>query len=78
LVNSSAFAGLLVTVAQIVIAVCMLAPEGPLAYRYTTLLQHDSFWFMNIVDRGYETTVPPMDHRTIAPIEHRAHRAHSL
>jgi hypothetical protein len=58
-------AGLLVTVAQIVIAVCLLAPEGPLAYRYTTLLQHDSFWFTNIVDRGYQTTVPPINHKVM-------------
>ena len=53
-------AGLLLTLAQIAVAVCLLAPEGPLSYRYSTLIQHDSYWFGNIVDRGYQTIVPPM------------------
>ena len=57
------FYGLVVTVAQVVIAVCLLAPEGP--QRYRTLIQHDSYWFMNIVDRGYQTTVPPINHKVM-------------
>ena len=56
-------AGLLLTLAQIFVAVVLMAPEGPLSYRYDTLIQHDSYWFANIVDRGYETTVPPSDHK---------------
>src|SRR5438445_1670949 len=56
-------AGLLLTLAQIAVAVCLLAPEGPLSYRYSTLVQHDGYWFMNIVNRGYETTVPPINHK---------------
>ena len=52
-------AGLLITLAQIFVAVVFLAPGGPFSFRYDTLVQHDSFWFANIVDRGYETTVPP-------------------
>jgi hypothetical protein len=56
-------AGLLLTLAQMAVAVCLLAPEGPLSYRYSTLIQHDSYWFMNIVDRGYQTTVPPVNHK---------------
>jgi hypothetical protein len=28
-------------------------------------VQHDSFWFMNIADRGYQTTVPPIDHKVM-------------
>src|SRR5437667_822150 len=56
-------AGLLLTLAQIAVAVCLLAPEGPLSYRYSTLIQHDSYWFENIVDRGYQTIVPPMNHK---------------
>src|SRR5689334_804971 len=59
------FAGLFMTLAQIVVAIALLAPEGPLSYRYSTLLQHDSFWFMNIVNRGYETTVPPINHKVM-------------
>ncbi len=53
-------AALLLTVAQLFVAVVLLAPEGPLQYRYETLVQHDSYWFANIIDRGYETILPPM------------------
>lgn len=56
-------AGLLVTLAQLFVAVVLIAPEGPLAWRYSTLVQHDSYWFANIVDRGYATTVPPISHK---------------
>src|SRR5437588_6670741 len=56
-------AGLFVTLAQIFVAVVLIAPEGPLSFRYDTLIQHDSYWFANIVDRGYETTVPPVSHK---------------
>ena len=52
-------AGLFVTLAQIFVAVVLIAPPGPLSYRYDTLIQHDSHWFANIVDRGYDTTLPP-------------------
>src|SRR4029077_5004072 len=58
-------AGLLLTAVQLAIAVGLLAPEGPLSYRYSTLIQHDSYWFMNIVDRGYQTIVPPIDHKVM-------------
>src|ERR1700716_450451 len=58
-------AGLFVTLVQIVLAVCLLAPEGPFSYRYSTLNQHDSFWFMNIVERGYQTIVPPINHKVM-------------
>jgi len=58
-------AGLILTLAQIAVAVCLLAPEGPLSHRYATLIQHDSYWFMNIVDRGYQTTVPPINHKVM-------------
>jgi hypothetical protein len=54
-------AGLLLTVLQLVMAVGLLAPEGAASYRYSTLLQHDSYWFINIVDRGYQTIVPPVN-----------------
>src|SRR5438046_3516745 len=58
-------AGLLLTVLQLVMAVGLLAPEGPLSDRYSTLIQHDSYWFMNIVDHGYQTIVPPIDHKVM-------------
>jgi hypothetical protein len=56
-------AGLVLTLVQLAIAIGLLAPEGPLSDRYSTLIQHDSYWFMNIVDRGYQTIVPPIDHK---------------
>ncbi|MEY2489488.1 MAG: hypothetical protein QOC70_1430 [Verrucomicrobiota bacterium] len=56
-------AGLFVTLAQIFVAVVLLAPEGTLSFRYDTLIQHDSYWFANIIDRGYDTTVPPINHK---------------
>ena len=58
-------AGLVLTLAQILVAVCLLAPEGAFSYRYSTLVQHDGYWFMNIVDRGYATTVPPINHKVM-------------
>src|SRR5260370_3216759 len=58
-------AGLLVTLIQLVVAVFLLAPEGPVSYRYTSLVQHDGYWFANIVDRGYQTIVPPLDHKVM-------------
>src|ERR1043166_8342925 len=58
-------AGLLVTVTQLAVAVFLLAPEGPASYRYTSLVQHDSYWFGNIVDRGYQTIVPPINHKVM-------------
>jgi hypothetical protein len=58
-------AGLLLTLAQIAIAIFILAPEGALSERYHSLIQHDSFWFMNIVDRGYQTILPPISHKVM-------------
>src|SRR5256886_7606091 len=58
-------AGLLLTAVQLALAVGMLAPEGPLSDRYESLIQHDSYWFINIVDRGYQTIVPPIDHKVM-------------
>jgi hypothetical protein len=58
-------AGLFVTVAQIAVAVLLLAPEGPISYRYASLVQHDGYWFGNIVDRGYQTIVPPINHKVM-------------
>ena len=55
--------GLFVTLLQIFVAVVLIAPEGPFSFRYDSLVQHDSYWFANIVDRGYETTVPPISHK---------------
>jgi len=58
-------AGLIITLLQLAMAVGLLAPEGSFSDRYATLVQHDSYWFMNIVDRGYQTIVPPIDHKVM-------------
>jgi hypothetical protein len=55
--------GLLVTLGQVGLAVGFANPEGSLRDRYLTLVQHDSYWFANIIDRGYGTTLPPVDHK---------------
>jgi hypothetical protein len=58
-------AGCAVTFLQILMAVALLAPEKPIAERYSALVQHDSYWFMNIIDRGYQTIIPPIDHKVM-------------
>jgi hypothetical protein len=58
-------AGLAVTLLQLLMAVALLAPQAPAAERYSALVQHDSYWFMNIIDRGYQTIVPPIDHKVM-------------
>src|SRR5207302_7652761 len=56
---------LAITAAQVTVAVGFLAPEGPFSYRYESLVQHDSYWFANIVNRGYRTIVPPINHKVM-------------
>src|SRR5215468_1457897 len=58
-------AGCIVTILQILMAVALLAPEAPVSERYSALVQHDSYWFINIIDRGYQTIVPPIDHKVM-------------
>jgi hypothetical protein len=58
-------AGLIITLLQLAMAMGLLAPEGSFSERYATLVQHDSYWFMNIMDRGYRTIVPPIDHKVM-------------
>jgi hypothetical protein len=58
-------AGLTMTLLQVALAVGLLSPEEPLSERYSSLVQHDSHWFMNIIDRGYQTIVPPVDHKVM-------------
>src|SRR5438094_2776675 len=58
-------AGLIITLLQLAMAIGLLAPERRFSERYAALVQHDSHWFMNIVDRGYQTIVPPIDHKVM-------------
>src|SRR5437764_14535426 len=53
------------TLAQLAMAVWLLAPEDPVTAAYCALRQHDSNWFMNIIDRGYHTIEPPIDHKVM-------------
>ncbi len=55
--------GLAVTLAQVALAVATANPVGTWLDRYRTLVQHDSYWFANIIDRGYGTTLPPVAHK---------------
>ena len=57
--------GLFVTLIQLVVAVFLLAPQGSFSFRYQSLVQHDGFWFVNIIERGYQTTVPPINHKVM-------------
>src|SRR5437773_9762800 len=58
-------AGLIITLLQLAMAIGLLAPEMPFSERYAALIQQASHWFMNIVDRGYQTIVPPIDHKVM-------------
>ena len=59
-------AALFLTLAQIAMAVYIAAPgDWAVGDRYGALIQHDSYWFANIVNRGFGTTVPPMDHKVM-------------
>ena len=58
-------AGCVITILQVLMAVALLAPEEPINERYSALVQHDSYWFMNIIDRGYQTIIPPIDHKVM-------------
>jgi hypothetical protein len=57
--------GFSVTLLQVMMAVVLLAPEEPFTQRYAALVQHDSYWFRNIIDRGYQSVVPPIDHKVM-------------
>src|SRR4029434_9277556 len=59
------FAGLIITLLQLAMAMGLLVPEVSFSESYATVVQHDSYWFMNIVDRGYQTIVPPIDHKVM-------------
>lgn len=62
---SPLLAGCGITLLQVIMAVALLAPEKPIPERYSALVQHDSYWFMNIINRGYQTIVPPIDHKVM-------------
>jgi hypothetical protein len=56
-------AGLLTTVLQVTLAIAFAEPAGSFTDRYFALVQHDSYWFANIMDRGYGTIVPPIERK---------------
>src|SRR4051794_9906917 len=59
----SMVAGLLATILQLSIALAFAKPVGSVPERYFALVQHDSYWFANIIDRGYGTIVPPIERK---------------
>lgn len=51
---------LALTIAHLSAIVWIAAPQAkPLIERYHTLVSHDSYWFLNIIQRGYQSTIPP-------------------
>jgi len=48
---------------QVVMAVVLLAPEEPITERYSALVQHDSYWFMNNYRSRISDHCPPIDHQ---------------
>lgn len=50
---------LAITLAQLLFALSATDSELPLRGRYESLVQHDSYWFLNIIQRGYSSPVPP-------------------
>ncbi len=52
-------AAFLITVLHLCVMLAGPFAGGPASERYYRLVQHDSYWFMNIVDRGYQSPVPP-------------------
>ncbi|HEX4653341.1 MAG TPA: hypothetical protein VH227_03750 [Candidatus Udaeobacter sp.] len=58
-------AAFVITLLQVALAVCLLGPEEPFPQRYSALVQHDSYWFINIIDRGYQSIVPPIGHKVM-------------
>jgi len=62
-VGLALLAGLCLTLIQLAAALSV-APGSNLAERYYSLFQHDSFWFENIMVRGYVSTVPPAPYKS--------------
>jgi hypothetical protein len=56
-------AALITTVLQIAVVLAFVKTDGSFGDRYLALVQHDSYWFANIVDRGYGTIVPPIERK---------------
>lgn len=53
----------LLTVAHLAAIVAWTTPAGGWQERYHTLVGHDSYWFLNIIDRGYRSPVPPAERK---------------
>ncbi len=50
---------LLITALHVGITLQGVSTDGSYQERYHRLVQHDSYWFLNIIDRGYQSPVPP-------------------
>lgn len=49
----------LITALHLGILLQGVAPAGSYQERYHRLVQHDGYWFLNIIGRGYQSPVPP-------------------
>jgi hypothetical protein len=50
---------LVITVLNLGILLHWVMPSGGYKERYHRLVQHDSYWFLNILGRGYQSPIPP-------------------
>lgn len=50
---------MLITALHLGLLMTTVMPPGGFHERYERLVQHDSYWFWNIIDRGYQSPVPP-------------------
>src|SRR5256885_2125335 len=58
-------AGLLLTLIQLIVAVFLLAPEGPFFYRYKGWAQQEVYGLANIFARGSKKFAPPINHKVM-------------
>ncbi len=58
------FAGLCLTLIQLMIVLSFAPDDEGVPGRYASLVQHDSFWFENIMARGYGSPVPPAPYKS--------------
>jgi len=63
--------GLLLTLVQLVVRVFFVGAEGPLSYRYISLSSTTVIGCSNIVDRGYQTIVPPINNKVDGSFQRR-------
>src|SRR4051794_9873192 len=60
--------GLLLVVMQVAMLLAaapkQVSPNGHFGETYLKLVQHDSLWFQNIIERGYASPIPPASQKS--------------